>query len=364
MTQKRNYGMDFLRILSMFFILILHTLGQGGVLANSEINSNQYKFTWFMEICAYCAVDVFALISGYVSYNGKEKRVNYANYINLWFQVAFYGVLVTFFYNIIKPELIKKSDYLISLFPVSCGLYWYFTAYTGLFLLMPFLNKCIADCNNEKLKKIFIIVILSFSFFDTIVKRFGLAEGYSVLWIVLLYVLGAIIKKCEIGKNLKFSFSVLGIFFLCLLTWFYKIYGIEIKVSRFTIQKNLFVSYTSPTILGVAILYIIAFSKVQFNEISQNIIKFIAPSTFAIYLLNNQRFVYDYSMKDSFSWLASESLIKIFIYVVGFSIIFFTGSIIIDKIRIKLFKILHINEISNKIENLLNKIISLIAKKI
>ncbi|MBQ3816681.1 MAG: phosphatidate cytidylyltransferase, partial [Clostridia bacterium] len=35
----------------------------GGILKNAVINSNQYKFAWFMEIFAYCAVDIFALFS-------------------------------------------------------------------------------------------------------------------------------------------------------------------------------------------------------------------------------------------------------------------------------------------------------------
>ena len=129
--EERNYGIDLLRIISMFCIVILHCLGQGGILKNAVINSNQYKFAWFMEIFAYCAVDIFALISGYVSYSKEEKRTKYSNYLNIWLQVVFYGLLVTGIFNIIKPELIHKRDYLLVLFPVTNGLYWYVSAYTG-----------------------------------------------------------------------------------------------------------------------------------------------------------------------------------------------------------------------------------------
>ena len=64
----------------MFFVVLLHSLGHGGVLKNTIIDSPQYKFAWFLEIFAYCAVDVFALISGYVSYTNKEKKTNYSKY--------------------------------------------------------------------------------------------------------------------------------------------------------------------------------------------------------------------------------------------------------------------------------------------
>ena len=51
---ERNYGIDMLRIFAMFLIVILHCLGQGGILNNVIPNSLQYKFSWFLEICAYC----------------------------------------------------------------------------------------------------------------------------------------------------------------------------------------------------------------------------------------------------------------------------------------------------------------------
>ena len=45
---EKNYGIEWLRILSMYMVAVLHTLGQGGT---------------------FGAVDCFALISGYVGYH-------------------------------------------------------------------------------------------------------------------------------------------------------------------------------------------------------------------------------------------------------------------------------------------------------
>ena len=47
---ERNYGIDLLRIFAMFMVVVLHCLGQGGILNNATLNSVQYKFAWFMEI--------------------------------------------------------------------------------------------------------------------------------------------------------------------------------------------------------------------------------------------------------------------------------------------------------------------------
>jgi surface polysaccharide O-acyltransferase-like enzyme len=79
---ERNYGIDLLRLISMLYVLVLHALGRGGLLDHTQRLSVQYQFGWFMQLWALCAVDIFALISGYVGYTEKIKKYNYANLHN------------------------------------------------------------------------------------------------------------------------------------------------------------------------------------------------------------------------------------------------------------------------------------------
>ena len=46
MGNKRNYGIDSLRILSMFYVVILHTLGHGGLLESVKDGTNQFILVW------------------------------------------------------------------------------------------------------------------------------------------------------------------------------------------------------------------------------------------------------------------------------------------------------------------------------
>ena len=71
-TRERNYGIDLMRIVSMVYVLVLHTLGQGGMISSAVTGSKQEMIIWALEIWAFCAVDIFALISGYVGYCGRE----------------------------------------------------------------------------------------------------------------------------------------------------------------------------------------------------------------------------------------------------------------------------------------------------
>lgn len=353
---SRNFGIDFLRILAMFYVVVLHTLGRGGILGTAEIGTHQYMVSWFLEIWAYCAVDIFALVSGYVGYHEEERPVKFRNYISLWMQVVFYGIVVTLIFNLFHPELVTKLDLIEMMFPVTNGLYWYFTAYTGLFFCMPLLNTAMTKCSKNLAVYTFIILFLMFSVYDTFVGRFVLNGGYSFVWLVILYLFGSILKKCEIGKKIRSFEAIAGIFFLAFLTWLWKIYGVEWSFMKINITPDTFVSYTSPTVLGSAILYIIGFSKIQFKYLKK-IITFAAPSTFAAYILNDQRFVKEHMMYQKFSaWSGIHSYIipaKVFAFAGAFVVC----SIFFDKVRDRLFQLFRIHHCIAYIEKKLNAVI-------
>lgn len=345
---KRNSGIDFLRILSMFYVVVLHTLGQGGILNSVQPNTPQYMISWFIEIWAYCAVDIFALVSGFVGYRDEAKIPKFSSYILLWMQVVFYGILVTLFFYFLAPELVTKNDLLQMLFPVSNNLYWYFTAYTGLFICMPLLNIALSKCSKALSIKIFITLFLMFSVYDTIVNKFGLNRGYSFAWLVILYVFGSILKKCEVGKNINIFMATTGIIILVVFTWLSKIYMVDWKLGNAAITSDTFISYTSPTILGTALLYVIGFSKIKFNYF-KNFITFSGSKAFAAYILNNQKFIWIYIVTQRFAPWAKLSPLTLLINVFMFSGFFVIMSIMVDAIRDRLFKLLCIYQFSNYI---------------
>ena len=183
--KERNYGIDLLRVVAMFFVIVLHSYGRGGILENAIIDSTQYKVAWLIEIIAYCAVDVFALVSGYVCFKDKNDKINISRYLNLWCQVVFYGLVINLVFSISGYATVSNSSYITALFPVSKNLYWYFTAYTGVFLLMPLINNGIKNTDNSLLIKIFVLLFLVFSIYSSIFNVFGL--GLSSNTISLTY---------------------------------------------------------------------------------------------------------------------------------------------------------------------------------
>lgn len=91
---EKNYGIEWLRILSMYMVAVLHTLGQGGIIGSFKQGDLSFSIAWFLETAAFGAVDCFALISGYVGYHSHFR---YKKGLRLWFQ-TFFTRLESLFY--------------------------------------------------------------------------------------------------------------------------------------------------------------------------------------------------------------------------------------------------------------------------
>ena len=184
---KRNYGIDALRLISMLGVVALHVLGRGGVLANAA--GKKYTVCWFLECLAFCAVNCYGIISGYVCYSEEKKKFHYRKYIMMWLQVWFYCVTITGITYIVKPEYIENISLIRVFFPVASNFYWYFTAYTGVFFVMPWLNMFIKERSSKEMNCFIAIIFLVFSCYASVSALLGdpfkLSEGYSFIWLVL-----------------------------------------------------------------------------------------------------------------------------------------------------------------------------------
>ncbi len=361
--KKRNYGIDLLRIISMFFVVIIHILGQGGVVESVKNDEAKLGIVWFLYIVVYCAVNCYALISGFVCFSEEDKPHKFSNYIVLWLQVEFYSVLITFLFWKYNPSLVGTNQLLASFLPVTARNYWYFTAYTGVFLVIPWLNKIVQKLKIENLRS-FMIGIFSFSLYVTIANLIGkdlfyLESGLSALWLGIMYIVGAYIKKCELHKKVKIkNMGLIGIV-LVILTWGWKI-GIG-KLSQFIVGKEIgedfLFSFVSPTILGISIIMLLIFSSLEIKRVGQKMIQFLSPAVFGVYLFHVHPVINSYVITDRYADIGNLSIFQIPIAIVGSAVIIFMIGILIDKIRILLFKILKIDSLATNMEKSIRKML-------
>ena len=195
----RNYGIDLLRLVLMFMICILHVLGQGGILSNSIIGTVNYKIFWFIEIFCYCAVNGFAFISGYTSTNRPHK---YDKIVKMWFQAFFYSFILTAFFTIIGiNKTWTITDAIACAFPVTNKKFWYFSAYFILYFAIPILNNFLFQIDEIVAKKYFLGFVILFSGIGMIKDAFALKQGYSALWLIVLYCLGVLAKRIKLFEQ-------------------------------------------------------------------------------------------------------------------------------------------------------------------
>ena len=107
-STKRLQWIESLRIISMFMVIVLHICSKSGVLYNINVNSPGYFMAWLIESFCYCAVNCYALITGYVmagkTLSGSD-RFRYSKIFPLWFQVFFYSAIITVLIKIFIPHI-------------------------------------------------------------------------------------------------------------------------------------------------------------------------------------------------------------------------------------------------------------------
>ena len=86
---KRNYGIDLLRMVLMLMVVVIHVLTHGGVIKATEQLSANYSMSILMESFVFCAVNCYALISGYVYI---DSRYRFSGLVQIWLQALLYCV--------------------------------------------------------------------------------------------------------------------------------------------------------------------------------------------------------------------------------------------------------------------------------
>ena len=359
----RHYGIDLLRILSMLFVVVLHMVGHGGILAAASRDSINYQTAWLLNISAYCAVNCYVLISGYV---GVHASFKYANILNLWLQVFLYSIGIAAVFQLLSPQTINWKQLIIYGFPVIFGRYWYFTSYFILFFMMPLLNAAINHITKTQAKTLVCSIFILFSLLPIILRcnfpdipmdylRYVDSQnGFSVWWFILLYIIGGCIRRFGLLQQMK-KRALLAIYIGCvMLTWGFKFWGEHSNQSFFAdnLSPNLLFNYSSPTILLSAIALLAIFA--QMDSIPRwacRGIGFLAPVSFGVYLIHDHPLVRQFLVSKKLAGLVHLHPLYFIFSVLAIVLSVYLLCSLIDYVRLLIFKGLRIKP---RIEGLLH----------
>ena len=348
---ERNYGIDSLRIVSMFMIVMLHVLGAGGILSLSAYGTSRYYCFWSLENLILCAVNCYALISGYV---GVYSRFKPKNIVMLWLQVEFFSLGIALFLYFMFPGAFGLRDILKSALPVICERYWYFTAYFTMFFFTPFMNRFVCETPKAALKKFFIAVFVLLSVLPTLADKdvFYTMNGYSALWLMVMYLLGAYIRHYSVLSQKKSAFfmGVFGVAIVC--NWIAK-FGLAAVSVRLlgneSVHANILLEYTAPTIVVASVMLLCLFSKLRLNRFWLALVKFLSPLTFGVYLVHMQPMIWTLLGDSPLAWLLELPLHAMIARFALLVIVIYLMSSILEWIRRLLFRLLRIDKIVGKL---------------
>ncbi len=359
--KKRLLWIDLLKITSMIMVLILHICLKGGVLYRLEVGTAGYAAAWFIESLCYCAVNCYALITGYLMYRPGMENFKYFKIIPLWLQTFFYSAGITVLFLLISPDCFDKAGYSVisGLTPVLSSSYWYFTSYFGMFFFIPFFNRLINTLDRKQFTVLVLTMFIMFSFvpysFTERTDIFTVGFGYSVLWLSVLYFVGAYIKKS--GEDIKIKKPVwAAVYFIFSLIPC--VNSVMLDVISADRLENIYpqnlggytYDYTSPfTVIGAVSLFMLFRDIEVKNRFGGTLIKFFAPASFSVYLIHTHPLVFKFVFADKFAFLTKNNTLVMIIGIVACAVGMYIILAAADHIRSLLFRLIKADENSEKL---------------
>ncbi len=244
-------------------------------------------------------------------------------------------------------DLIKAAT------PFSTRQYWFMTDYIALYIFSPFINIAIKEMTKQQYKTLLISSIILMSILPSVWFGAGVegaTKGYSLLWFITLYLIGAYIQKYDISIKKKYLIIALIIGILGTAGIKFLIAGIwQIAFNSSTNYESLAYSNNFPLMLIVSICLFMLCKDIQIkSQTIRKIIVYMAKTTLGVYLIHmHPRLANIY-----WGWIGSMlnfSSLTIFLWYLLSVVAVFTISMLLESLRIYIVKFIKSKIVARKI---------------
>lgn len=358
MTKERNSNFELLRIISMFFIVLYHTILHGKVLENC-VNPGLKSILEIIMLILVVHVNSYVLVSGYFQSTSEFKQSK------LWSIITanwFYKNIITIIFIYLGIETLSKNVIFMNLFPLNIKGYWFINPYLIIYCLSPYLNKLINVLTKKEYKKLLILLLVILSVFPYLTgNQVYSNDGFTLYNFVILYLIGGYIRKYPLRDSYIFKrmsdnlyqVVTIVIFIMCVIVNFafkeaaetaiiddslFRTFGQYISTMTF--------KYSNPIIIVQSVMYLSFFGTLNLKS---KFINYISRLTLGVYFIHDN----DYVRATIYKFLKVENPIidsyNIIIYVIAIAILIFIACLIIEAIRQLLFALISKLKIAKKI---------------
>lgn len=300
----------------MFLIVSTHFLGHGGFI-DHMVGAN-FVFGRILYSLFSPSVNVFVLISAY--FTCRSTKLKWRKLIKLYAQVWTYSVALFIAFIIVNGKESFSVQWLLSsLFPVISGKYWFFSAYIFMMLASPFLNVIIGNIDKKTHFAICIFAIVAgiLSADVHIVPQLSLEEGFSVAWFILLYFIGAFIRKYDVKVPKKWIFIPILVYVATFIA------GYFLNSSHASIIR------TAPAVI---ILLALKDIKMQSGAAAKFVVS-LSSKMFGVYLIHDSNEMRSYMYENIFHCSEYYQSKYAFLIMLGFITVTFIVCIMIEEVR-------------------------------
>lgn len=350
MAKERQTNIELCRIFCMIYIVIYHLF-----IHNPAVTSS-YPYSTALTTIFSLGVPVFIIISGYFGIHRSVKGI-----LNLISQILFYSIIATLICIYFYKEPVTRAQWLSVAFPISKTQYWFVSTYVLLYILAPYVNKILDSFSKKSYAYYLLTLTVLVTYWGGVMKGDNCSDR-SIITFIYLYSIGGFIRRyldeiqinicqtCNKIKKIKFwqLYICVSIIFFILVT--YLPYPCDKVINAFSNKYNS---------IGLTIFSILFFCSFRELKMQSTFINKIAKSSFAIYLIHGHsivtyhRWLYNpytkYGVTIDNGWTC-----LLYLLVIAFTIVI--SCILIDQIRILLFRYLAIDSIILSIDKKLNKI--------
>ena len=345
MAKERIAGVDLAKIIAIFFVMVHHVSDCGVDVQTGNLTLSYFHI--LIHSISYSCIDLFALATGFLCVNSSCR---YSRIVSLWVSTVFWGVTALLFTHFCLGYSIPWKIYFNALFPIWRGQYWFFTAYFMLFFFIPCLNKSITNMTKLEFQHLLVVIgvfICGYSIYST--DLFSMRRGYSFPWLCIVYIIGAYLRiypPRKLSSVVCFSIAALIAFITCFRQFVSAIIGFRIPGDRFCL-----ISYVSPFTLAIAIMIFIGCINMMFSDKMSRFLKTVATTTFGVYLIHVQPFVWKNVWMAKFHSIEVGSVSGLFLIVFLFSVGTFVGLSLLEYCRLLMFSKIGIDKLICKIDD-------------
>lgn len=178
--RKRNLNLDLIRCAALLLVPAMHGIDNTG-LYTIQLESAGDMVMMVLRILFTDCIPLYILLTGYLCNRKTPSLHYYLGYVRIYLTYLLCcipSLLLEYYY---KHSLTSISDLVGSVLNFyGNGYAWYIMMYTGLFIMIPFLNMMYHGCATKRQKQLLIAVFFALSILPSFLNlRFQI---YSIWW--------------------------------------------------------------------------------------------------------------------------------------------------------------------------------------